>query len=84
MNLEFIDNSLNKKIIENEEIIVYTYYELRIKANLSKNDTNCFIKLVSIKLQNLNYSVYRTGERYLYNNIEKLVQDNELLVAVKE
>lgn len=35
MTLEFIDNSINKKLRNNENIIVYTFFELRVKENLS-------------------------------------------------
>lgn len=31
MTLEFIDNYINKKLDENEEILTFTFYELRVK-----------------------------------------------------
>lgn len=31
MTLEFIDNYINKKLYENEEILIFTFYELRSK-----------------------------------------------------
>lgn len=83
MTLEFIDTCLNKKIAENQEIIVYTYYELRIKNNLSKIEANSFLELTKTKLENLNYRVYATGENYIYENKAKTVRENELLVAIK-
>jgi len=83
MNLEFIDNNLNKKIQTNEEFIRYTFFEVRVKENLSEEMTKKFIELVEIKLKNLNYEVYKTGEVYTYNGIGKKVKENELLVAIK-
>jgi len=83
MNIEFIDNNLNKKISENAELIIYKYYELRVKNNFTKDEMNYFLELVSIRLQNLGYQVYKNGEHYFYNNVEKVVKDNEVLVAVK-
>lgn len=35
MDLQFVDNYINKKLEENENYIRYTFYELRIKNNLS-------------------------------------------------
>ena len=34
MDLQFVDNYINKKLEENENYIRYTFYELRIKNNL--------------------------------------------------
>jgi hypothetical protein len=34
MTLEDIRNSTDKKIIENEDFIKYTFYELRVKEDL--------------------------------------------------
>lgn len=82
--LEFIDKYINSKINSNEQIIIYTFYELRVKNDLTEEETEEFLKFTTIKLQNLHYSVYFTGDKYTYNGEEKEVQDNELLVAIKE
>ena len=37
---EFVIEYINKKIEENEKIIRYTFYELRVKNNLSEVDVN--------------------------------------------
>ena len=29
------------------------------------------------------YKVYQTGDRYIYNNTNKKVEDNELIIAIK-
>lgn len=52
MTLEFIDNSINKKLRNNENIIVYTFFELRVKENLSEEQVERFIELIKIKLIN--------------------------------
>ncbi len=84
MNLEFIDNYIDKKLEENDEYIVFTFYELRVKSDLSKEDTFLFLHLVTQKLLNLGYSIYITKEKYTYKGEEKIVTDNQLLVAIKE
>lgn len=78
-----IESSLAEKTKENYNYIKYTFYELRVKYNLSEQDVNRFLDLLKIKLQNNNYKVYFTGESFQYNNETKMVQNNELLVAVK-
>ena len=34
MNLEFIDNYIDRKLEENDEYIIFTFYELRVKSDL--------------------------------------------------
>ena len=80
MNIQQIDDYLEEKINKNREYIVFTYYELRVELNLSSEETYNFLHLVSTKLENNNYSIYRTGQDYYYNGNKK-VEDNQLLVA---
>lgn len=84
MTLEFIEKSINKKIEENESIIKYTFYELRVKNNLTEAETYNFLALVKTRLENLNYKVYRTGQNYIFSNKTEKVKENELLVAIKK
>lgn len=83
LSIDFIDNELNKKLAANNKIIVYTYFELRVKLNLSKIDANKFLELTKIKLENIGYRVYMTEETYIFDGHAKVVQENELLVAIK-
>lgn len=45
--------------------------------------TNQFLDYAKIRLENLGYKVYFTGDNYTYNNATKIVKDNELLVEIK-
>ena len=45
MDLQFVDNYINKKLEENENYIRYTFYELRIKNNLSEEEVDKFLAL---------------------------------------
>lgn len=83
MNLQQIDMYLENKLKQNKNCIIFTFYELRVKLDLTSEETYNFLHLVSTKLENNNYKIYRTGQEYFYR--EKLkVKDNQLLVAIKE
>lgn len=83
MTLEFIDNNIDNKINKNADFIKYTFYELRVKENLSEGEMYSFLSLAKTKLENTGYKVYRTGQKYFYDYQEKQVNCNELLVAIK-
>ena len=82
--IQIIENTLTDKKIENSNYIRYTFYELRVKYNLSEEDTDRFLFLIRIKLENEGYNVYFTGAKFEYNNSRMIVQDNELMIAIKE
>ena len=42
------------------------------------------LSLIRTRLENLGYSVYSTGQRYIFENTEKIVRANELLVQTKK
>ena len=83
MTLQEIDQYLENKLKNNENIIEFTFYELRLKLNLSTEETFNFLHLVSTKLENNNYKIYRTGQEYYYRGTKK-VEDNQLMVAIKK
>ena len=83
MTKQFITDYINNKIAENENFIRFTFYELRIKHNLSEEDTEEFLKLCMTYLENKDYEVYIGNSRYIYNNAKQNVQPNELLIAFK-
>ena len=73
---------INKKIGD-PNYIRYTFYELRVKYNLSEEDTDRFLLLIRTKLENEGYNVYFTGAKFEYNNARMTVQDNEMMIAIK-
>ena len=83
MTLKFITDYIDDKIKKDENKIVFTFYEIRIKLDLSEEDTDEFLKLSRTRLENLGYKVYFTGAKYTYNNANMIVQPNELMVAIK-
>lgn len=83
MTMEYVDNYINRKMNENPNFIRFSFYELRVKENLSELDTLYLIQLATNKLTNNRYLVYKTGESYELNKERKIVKDNELLIAIK-
>lgn len=84
MTLVEIDEYLESKISKNPEYIVFTFYELRIRLNLSFEESLNFLHLVRTKLENNNYKIYTSGQVYTYKGKKNKVNDNELLIAVKK
>ena len=82
--LELIDSILQEKMDLNENIIKIKFFEIRVTHNLSEVETFEFIRLARNKLENLGYNVYLTKAKYQYKGKQYIVQDNELLVAIKE
>lgn len=76
---EYLDEKKEKNI----NFIICTFYELRIKKNLSKEDTVKFLDYSKIRLKNYGYKVFFTGQNYIYQNANRTVKDNELMVAIK-
>jgi len=74
---------LNNKISQNEDFIRITYFEMRVKENLTQEEMEEFLEAAKIKLKNFNYKVYEVGGKYWYNGNSYTVQTNELLIAVK-
>lgn len=66
MSLQQINLYLNDKLKENNNYIVFTFYELRVKLNLTSEEKLNFLHLIATKLENNNYKIYRTGQNYIY------------------
>lgn len=84
MTTQYVDEYLNYKISQNENEIIYTFYELRVKNNLSEDEIDEFLRLNKIRLENLGYKVYFTGTKFVFQNANRTVQTNEYMIAVKE
>ena len=81
--INLIEITLEEKMNENHEFIKYTFYELRVKYNLSEQETERFLELIRMKLLNENYLVYFTGTKFEYKEEKLIVGNNNLMVAVK-
>lgn len=84
MELKFVNDYINKKLLFNHNYIVYTFYELRIENNLSEDEVDEFLELNKDYLESKGYNVYFTGAKFFYENEYRIVQPNELMIAIKE
>lgn len=84
MELKFVNDYINKKLLFNHNYIVYTFYELRIENNLSVDEVDKFLELNKDYLESKGYNVYFTGAKFFYENEYRIVQPNELMIAIKE
>ena len=76
---EYLDNKIRK----NNKLLIFTFYELRIKMDLTEPTIEKFLRLSETRLNNLGYLTYKPGDIYEYNEKKEIVKDNELLIAVK-
>lgn len=84
IDLEILENYLMHKIEENPKILRCTFWEIRVNLNISEQDEKEFLKFAKIRLENLGYLVYFTGAKFTYENANRTVQPNELIIAIKE
>lgn len=84
MKIQEITEYLDDKIRKNKDEIIITFYEARVKMNLSEEDTAYFLKLCKARLQNLGYAVFITGDKFIFNKTKRIVQSNELMIAIRE
>lgn len=84
MTTQYVEEYLNYKMSQNRSEIIYTFYELRIKKNLSEEEIDEFLRLNKIRLENLGYKVYFTGAKFVFQNANRTVQSNEYMIAIKE
>lgn len=82
----FVINYINEKLAQSqdENFIRYTFYELKIKNNLSDEEIDKFLRINKDYFENKGYSVYFTGAKFTYKEAKITVQDNELMIAIKE
>lgn len=83
MTVKEITEFLDEKIEQNENEIVISFYEVRVKMNLSEGETNVFLMHCKTRLENFGYRVFFTGDKFVCDNIEKVVPDNDLMIAVR-
>ena len=82
-NLQYITDFIDKKIEENENIIIVKYYELKVKEKLSDEQIEYFLEKSKQRLINLGYTIYEEGETYTIDNESNLIENNIYYVAIK-
>lgn len=81
---QFTINLIHEKELENSDYIRYTFYELRVKYNRSEKEVDEILEINKNYFENKGYNVYFTGARFVYQNANRLVQPNELMIVIKE
>ena len=73
---------VNVKITKNNDIVKFSYFEIKIKMNMDEEDIDRFLKCSKIILEDQGYQVYQLGEKYNFEGEQRKVEDNEFLVAI--
>lgn len=81
---KFTIEFIHQKELENFNYIRYSYYELRVKYNKSEKEINEILEVSKNYFENKNYKVYFVGDKFEYQNANRVVETNELMIAIKE
>ena len=81
---KFTIKLIESKEKENENYIRYSYYELKVKANLSEKEIDEVLKISRDYFENKGYKVYFTNAEFKYQNANRKVEINEYMIAFKE
>ena len=79
---KFVENFVNVKITKNNDIVKFSYFEIKIKMNMDEEDIDRFLKCSKIISEDQGYQVYQLGEKYNFEGEQRKVEDNEFLVAI--
>ena len=82
----FIINFINKKekASKNKNYIKYSYYELKVTANLSEKQIDEVLRVSRDYFENKNYNVYFTNAEFEYNGQKRKVETNNYMIAIKQ
>ena len=79
---KFVENFVNVKITKNNDIVKFSYFEIKIKMNMDEEDIDRILKCSKIILEDQGYQVYQLGDKYNFEGEQRKVEDNEFLVAI--
>lgn len=82
--ITIIETTLPQKIEENPYFIRYTFYEVIVAHNLPQKAEIIFDSLIRNKLYHLGYIAYFSGTEYEYEGQKRVVEKNELVIAIKK
>lgn len=81
---EYVEDFVAEKLAKNPKMIRYTYYELKVKLNLTEKGLDRFLRCSKIILEELNYKVFFTGAKFNFENAARVVETNEYMIAIKD
>ena len=83
-----IETTLIEKKINNQNYIRYSFYEINVKYpkeyGIEKQDLGMFLQQLRKRLKEENYHIYTEGQKFEYDNAKRVVESNEILVAIKK
>ena len=80
----FTISLIKSKEKENEDYIRYSYYELKVKDNLSEEEIDEVLRISRDYFENKGYKVYFTNAEFEYQNVKRKVKINEYMIAFKK
>lgn len=82
----FILNFIKTKEKEssNKNYIEYSYYEVKVKANLTEEEIDELLRVSRDYFQNKNYNVYFTNAEFEWNGQKRKVETNDYMIAIKQ
>lgn len=84
MTKEFVCEYISDKIIKEGNFIRITFFDIRVRHNLSADEVEEFLKEAKEILEDKDYQVYFTTAKYTYKHEQRVVEDNEYLIAIKD
>ena len=81
---QFTKELIESKEIENTNYIRYSYYELKVKDNLTEKEIDYVLKSSRDYFENKGYKVYFTNAEFEYQNVKRKVEINEYMIAFKQ
>ena len=81
---QFTKELIESKEIENTRYIRYSYYELKVKDNLTEKEIDYVLKSSRDYFENKGYKVYFTNAEFEFQNVKRKVEINEYMIAFKE
>ena len=81
---QFTKELIESKEIENTNYIRYSYYELKVKDNLTEKEIDYVLKSSRDYFENKGYKVYFTNAEFEYQNVKRRVEINEYMIAFKD
>lgn len=83
-----IETTLIEKKINDPNYIRYSFYELNVKYpkeyGILKQDVGMFLQNLRKRLKEENYHIYTEGQKFEYDNAKRVVESNEILVAIRQ
>lgn len=83
-----IETTLIEKKINDPNYIRYSFYEMNVKYpkeyGILKQDVGMFLQNLRKRLKEENYHIYTEGQKFEYDNAKRVVESNEILVAIKQ